>query len=272
MQGAYKISVFILTIIICSSGYLTATAQDSLLLPKIQSTPNSIGIKYDLIAFDKAANKPWHFISIEYKDHIKKTPLIARLNYANRFSKSGLQLEAEAYPALSKKIYTYINAGYSKDVLLFPKYRAGFSLYVTLPAAFEIEGGVRLLHFSTSTFIYTASVGKYYKKFWFNLGTFLTPESNNLLQSYFFKTRYYLNDKDYLMLTLGTGISPDDSKNNIQLNTNAKLKSQKLEFAFRNTFRKKNVFLFNAGFMSQEYEYKKWTNQYNIGVGLQRYL
>ena len=271
MQNCCKKSILIL-IILSSSIFFPAAAQDSLSKAVEQKLPNSIGIKYDLIAFDKGVNKPWHFLSVEYTKHIKKTPFIARLNYANRFSKSGLQLEADAYPALSKKIYTYINAGYSKDSLLFPKYRAGFSLYVSLPASFEVEGGFRLLHFSSSTWIYTASIGKYYKNFWFNLGTFLTPGSNSMQQSYFLKTRYYMNDKDYIMLMLGTGISPDDRKNNIQLNTNAKLKSKKAEVTFRNTFKKKNVFLFNAGFMRQEYEYKKYNNQFNIGVGVQRYL
>jgi hypothetical protein len=74
------------------------------------------------------------------------------------------------------------------------------------------------------------------------------------------------------MLTLGTGISPDDRKNNIQLNTNAKLNSKKVEFTFRNTIKKRNVILLNAGWMSQEYEHRKFSNQFNVGIGLQRYL
>ena len=251
----------------------TAAAQDSLHLPVTQKKmPNSIGIKYDLITFDNVVTKPWHLVSIDYTKHIKKTPLITRLNYANRFSKSGFQLEAEAYPALSKKIYTYINAGYSNDRLLFPKYRAGFSLYAALPKKFELEGGFRLLYFNSPTWIYTASVGKYYKRFWFNASTFLTPVSNNILQSYFLKTRYYFNDTDFAMLVLGTGISPDDGKNNIQLNTNSTLKSRKAELVLRNTFKKKNVFHFNIGLMTQEFETSKYADQFNIGIGLQRLL
>ena len=270
MQNCCTRSVLILIII--SSVYFPAAAQDSLHLSVPQKIPNSLGIKYDLITFDNVVTKPWHLVSVEYTKHIKKTPLITRLNYANRFSKSGFQLEAEAYPALSKKIYTYINAGYSNDRLLFPKYRAGFSLFAALPLKFEVEGGFRLLYFTSSTWIYTASVGKYYKSFWFNASTFLTPENNSILQSYFLKTRYYFNDTDFAMLILGTGISPDDGKNNILLNTNATLKAKKAEFVFRNTFKKKNIFLFNIGFMSQENESNKYANQYNIGIGLQRYL
>ena len=98
MQNCCTRSVLILIII--SSINFPVAAQDSLHLSVPQKIPNSLGIKYDLITFDKVVTKPWHLISIEYTKHIKKTPLITRLNYANRFSKSGFQLEAEAYPAL----------------------------------------------------------------------------------------------------------------------------------------------------------------------------
>lgn len=272
MQASYKISKLFLSILTCAFFVITVTAQDTLINSAVQKKTNSIGLKYDIIVFEKAVNKPWQLLSLEYTQQVNKIPFIARLNYANRFSKSGLQLEAEAYPAISKKLYAYIIAGYSKDILLFPKYRAGFSLYASLPAAFEAEGGFRLLYFNSAIWIYTASIGKYYKNYWFNLGTFLTPDSNSVIQSYFLKTRYYLNDVDYIMLTLGTGISPDDKRNNIQLNANARLSTKKAEVTFRNTIKKKNVILLNAGWMSQEYEQKRYINQYNFGIGFQRYL
>ena len=102
MQNCCTRSVLILIII--SSIYFPVAAQDSLHLSVPQKKmPNSLGVKYDLITFDNVVTKPWHLVSVEYTKHIKKTPLITRLNYANRFSKSGFQLEAEVYPALSKK-------------------------------------------------------------------------------------------------------------------------------------------------------------------------
>lgn len=271
MPAIFKIFriIFYLSII-TACFYLKVNAQDSLTLSTAQKTTNTIGIKYDFIYFDKGGNKPWHLLSLEYTRLIKKIPFIARLNYANRFSKSGLQLEAEAYPAISKKVYAYVNAGYSKDSLLFPKYRAGFSLYVSLPAAFEAEGGFRLLYFNSPTWIYTAAIGKYYKNYWFNFSTFLTPGNSNILQSYFLKTRYYLDDQDFIMLTLGTGISPDDRNNNIQLNTNNKLGSKKAELSLRSTIKKVNVILISTSWMNEEYQLKKYTNQYNISIGLQR--
>ena len=247
----------------------SANAQDSLLLSHLQKTTNTIGIKYDLTCFE-GGSKPWHFLSIEYTRQIKKMPLTARINYANRFTRSGLQLEADAYPAISKKVYAYLNAGYSKDILLFPKFRAGASLYVSLPSAFEAEGGFRALHFDKTTWVYTMAMGKYYKNYWFNLSTFLTPDSNTVLQSYFAKCRYYLNDKDYIMLLLGTGISPDDRNNNLLLSNKNKLSTKKVEFSLRKSFNNTNLLLVNIGFMNQELDTKKYSNQVNAGIGFQK--
>ncbi len=58
------------------------------------------------------------------------------------------------------------------------------------------------------------------------------------------------------MLLLGTGISPDDRTRNIQLNTANKLATQKAEIFIRKTFNSTNVFLFNMGYMKQEYGVK----------------
>lgn len=271
MRSRYKIQYFVL-VVGCIFLCLTATAQDSLVRFGAEEKPKSLGIKYDIIVFNKGVHEPWHLVSLEYSQEVKNIPLIARINYANRFSRSGAQLEADAYPAISKKVYAYLNAGYSNDRLLFPRYRAGFSLYVSLPAAFEAESGFRLIHFDSSIWIYTASIGKYYKSFWFNLSTYLTPGANSVSQSYFVKTRYYFNDKDYLMFAVGSGISPDDRKNNIGLNSTAKMNSKKAEITFRNSIGKKNILLVNAGWMSLENEVKSYLKQMNFGLGLQRFL
>lgn len=74
------------------------------------------------------------------------------------------------------------------------------------------------------------------------------------------------------MLTIGTGFSPDDRNNNIQLNTNTSLSSKKVEVSFRNTWKKKNVILINAGWMNQEYEAKNITSHYSFGIGFEKML
>src|SRR5438552_191419 len=95
---------------------VTVSAQDSTLLP---GRPlNVLSVKYDLSFFNKNAGMASHLVSLEYQHHAKKFTLIPRINYANRFSKSGVQFETDIYPVITKKIYAYINAGYSNDVLL----------------------------------------------------------------------------------------------------------------------------------------------------------
>ncbi len=41
---------------------------------------------------------PWHLTYLEYSRKLKFGTIIARLNYANRFKKNGLQLETDGYP------------------------------------------------------------------------------------------------------------------------------------------------------------------------------
>jgi YaiO family outer membrane protein len=81
--------------------------------------------------------------------------VIGRVNYANRFQTDGLQAEVDAYPRLSNVFYTYVNAGYSENAGVFPKYRAGFSLYANLPKSYEAEAGWRYLYVSEATNIYS---------------------------------------------------------------------------------------------------------------------
>jgi YaiO family outer membrane protein len=84
----------------------------------------------------------------------------------------GLQYELESYPRFSKTFYAYANIGYSDNVGVFPKWKAGASLYANLPKAFEAELGIRYLYFNSAAYIYTLYIGKYYKSFLF--GTYIS--------------------------------------------------------------------------------------------------
>ena len=181
MQYGFIKSRTILSIIFISCFFISVIAQDSSKLISENKGTNAIGIKYDLTSFEKKINLPWHALSLEYTRHYKNITAIARINYANKYNRSGLQFEGDLFPAISKKIYAYLNAGYSNYNGLFPKYRAGFSLYTSLPSAMEAEAGFRLIHFTSATWIYTASISKYFKNYWFNVSTFLTPVGNSLI-------------------------------------------------------------------------------------------
>lgn len=250
---------------------LNAEVRVLALQTRSKAAKNQIGVYYDYVYFDREFNDPWHLLSMDYKRQTRLGSVIGRVNYANRFNSNGLQIEADAYPRISRIFYSYLNAGYSHDVGIFPKYRAGFSLYANLPLSFEAEGGFRYLYFSSNTWIYTMSAGKYYKNYWFNIRTYLTPGNSNLSQSYTFTTRYYYGGSDdYVAMGLGTGISPDDGSNNVQLNTNYNLISDKVFAVYNHAIKRLNVIFASVTLINQEYLPKTRGNQVDFGIGYQK--
>jgi YaiO family outer membrane protein len=231
---------------------------------------NQLGFYYDYVYFDKQFNAPWQLASVDYKRQTPLGAVIGRINYANRFNTNGIQAEVDAYPHLSRMFYSYLNAGYSNDVGVFPHYRAGYSLYANLPGSWEAEAGFRYLFFNSSTWIYTVSLGKYYRNFWFNVRSYLTP-GGSASQSYTLNTRYYYGGSDdYFSAGIGTGISPDDQNNNVQLNEPYSLKSNKLSAAFNHAVKKMNVLFITATWLNQEYLPGIRGNQLDVGIGYQR--
>ncbi len=233
---------------------------------------NKISISYDHASFDKQFDQDWNFASISYGRQTKLGSIIARVNYANRFGSDGIQGEVDAYPHISKTFYSYVSFGYSDNVGVFPKYRAGFSLYANLPKSFEAEAGLRYLYFTSPTNVYTFSIGKYYKSFLFNARTYLTPSDGSLSQSYSVAAHYYLKGADdFVSLSVGTGLSPDDNNQNIQFsNKQNRLSSKKISASFSHTFLKWNILSLSAGLINQEYQPSVKGNQLNLSVGLSR--
>ena len=236
------------------------------------SAINKIGLSYSYVYFDKQFDNPWHLTSIDYSRQTKIGSFIGRINYANRFNSNGLQFEVDAYPRLGKNLQAYISGGYSKNVGVFPKYRAGLSLYASLPLSFEGELGVRYLTFGEDTWIYTASVGKYYKNYWFNLRTYLSSSFKKLSKSFSLTTRYYYGGSDdYWSLRIGTGLSPDNPQNNVLIgNNDFKLISNNINVGYRKSFKSFNILLLNLGLNHQEYRLNTKGNQIDFEVGYMR--
>lgn len=232
------------------------------------SNHNKIGVSYDYTYFDKQFTDPWHLINVDYSRQTKAGSFGGRVNYTNRFAQSGLQFEAEGYPRISKVFYAYANVGYSADMPLFPKWRAGFSLYANLPKAFEAEGGFRYLNFDNNTWIYTVSIGKYYKNFWFNARTYLSPGNNSISQSYTLTSRYYLKGADdYFSFFVGRGISPDDRLQATRLNSIYRLQTMRIGGGYRFSLSKKHIFYFTGTYENVEYLPETKGNQLNFSIG-----
>ena len=226
---------------------------------------NTIGTTYDYDHFSKVFD-PWHAVAVSYSRKTAIGSVIGRINYANRFLKNGMQFEVDAYPRFMDGFYSYVNFGYSGSTI-FPKLRFGLSLYYSLPLSFEIDAGIRYLKFPTSkTNIYTFALGKYYSAFWFSFRTFIIPSGNSASYSYTLITRYYLTDADnYLALSLGTGISPDErSLNNPNL-----LISKKIGVDYNFRISKRQTLSLTAGYIYEEYFANSFRNKINFGIGTQ---
>lgn len=234
------------------------------------TSKNAISINYNYSHFDRQFEDDWHVVGISYRRATSIGSIIVRGNYANKFAENGTQIELEAYPRLSKIFYLYVGGAYSNDVGLFPKYRTGVSLNANLPKSFEAEIGYRQLYFSNSIWMYTASIGKYYKNFWFNLRTYITPDNQNISHSYTGTVRYYTKSAlDYFAFQIGTGISPEENRNNLLENETFKLKTFKIGAEY-NFSVKANMFSVGTMYYNQEYRPNEKGNQFDITLGYTR--
>ena len=173
---------------------------------------NFVGLGYRGDYFQMANS--WHLFYAEYGRRTQTLgTLIARLNVANRYDKTGAQFEVDAYPSLGPGTYLYLNAGYSPHSELFPIFRGGLELFQKLPRAWEASAGFRLLSFEENDlFILTGSLSRYYRQYYFGFRPFFDFASNTPnSQSYFFTIRRYFSSPDHhLSITAGTGFSADD--------------------------------------------------------------
>jgi YaiO family outer membrane protein len=232
---------------------------------------NKIGVSYDYSHFDKQFDQPWHLVSMGYSRYTKAGSFSANVNYARRFANNGWQGELEVYPHISKTFYSYVGLGYSPGASVFPKYRAGFSLYANLPRSYEAEAGIRYLHFENSTYVYTLYVGKYCSNFLLGARTYVTPGSSRSSQSYSALARYYLKGpNDYIGITLGSGISPDDRAISNQYSNKNRLTSSQASLTFNHSVANMNIISIKAGWLHQEYKTGTTGNQLDLSIGLQR--
>ncbi|MCL6098000.1 MAG: YaiO family outer membrane beta-barrel protein [Bacteroidetes bacterium] len=225
---------------------------------------NAIGVTYEYDKFDKTFD-PWQLGSISYS---RRTPIgtaIVRMNLARRFGTNGAQYEVDMYPRFGNGIYSYLNFGYSQDGL-FPKNRYGASLYISLPLSFEIDGGFRLLRYSSDTWIYTFALGKYYGNYWFSLRTFITPSVEKASHSYSLIVRYYFSSADdYLALSVGTGITPDETSIDLQGNW---LKSNKFGLEYQSKVSRVLILNVSGDYNSEEYLTDSFRTKLSFGMGI----
>jgi YaiO family outer membrane protein len=232
------------------------------------SSRNAVGITYGYTHFDKQFDDDWHMLGLSYKRVTPIGSVILKGNLANKFGETGTQIELEAYPRISGMFYLYVGGAYSNDVGIFPKYRTGVSLNANLPKSFEAEIGYRQLYFTESIMMYTASVGKYYKNYWFNVRTYLTPQSDQIAQSYTGTVRYYIKGaQDFIGFQIGSGISPEENRSNLLQQDSFKLKTIKMGAEYQFSVKQTNVFSLSTMYYNQEYQPGQRGNQFDLTFG-----
>jgi len=181
---------------------------------------------------------PMLYNSFTYSRQTKYGSVFGRINFDRRFNKNGTQYEVDLYPKISKGFYGYLNFGISNS-FLFPDIRYGAELYKSLPNSFEVSLGFRALQYSTTTTIYTGSVGWYHGNDYWTFRPYLTPNDSGVSASGTIGYRKYRRDAhNYLGFSFGMGYSPEDNHFNTEINAIQiiTLKSQKFkaEYYFSN--------------------------------------
>ncbi len=238
-----------------------------------QSPKNGVGINYYYDYF-KNSYSPWNFGSFYFFHKGKKGSINTKLNYANRFNVSGIQLELNVYPKITSSLRGYIGGSYSASNI-FPSYSLAIGLYYRLFKNSELEGGVRYLNFKALNdpiTIYTAAYSASFHRFFTSARTYLAPQSKGLNQSYYLTGIYYLsNQNKYISLTLNTGVAPHDYTDLITNETNNyPTHSKRIRIGYQTHFLSNdNIIRFSLGYEKRIYLTSN-RERFSAGIGFER--
>lgn len=194
---------------------------------------NSIGIKSTVDLYSKVFD-PMQYYTLKYSRQTKYGSIIGSMNFNRRFNENGTQYEVDLYPKISKGFYAHLNIGLSNS-FLFPDIKYGAELYKSLPKSFEVSLGFRTLKYTTTTNIYTGSIGWYNGNSYWSFRPYLTPGVSGTSKSGTLTYRKYRSDaENYMGISYGMGFSPEINQFNFSGNeaTIVDLKSQKVNLSY----------------------------------------
>jgi YaiO family outer membrane protein len=231
---------------------------------------NAIGVSSSIDLYSEVFD-PMQFYTLKYKRLTKYGSIIAKGNFSRRFSDNGAQFEVDLYPKIAKGLYAYLNLGFSNSYL-YPDVRFGAELHQSLPHSFEVSLGMRSLKYSSTTNIYTGSVGWYTGNSYWSFRPYVTPGDSGASTSGTLNYRKYNSDADnYFSIATGIGFSPELYRFNFEGNEDQiiKLESQKINFGYYFTSKsKQNAWGTQLGISHQEISFDPgnffWI--YSLGV------
>lgn len=237
--------------------------QDYLAYLRSRTYHNQMGIAYLNARLDsvQAAN----IATIQYMRYGKWGSVAGRVNFAGRSIGTGLQFELESYLNHGKKWYSFINVGAANEVV-FPRYKANYSLFHNFRGGWEAELGGRFLNFdSINTISGVASLAKYMGDFWLNIRGYSIHLSDKQYFAATLTARQYLNSRtEYFYTVLGYGNSPDDFSRSFQLNQLVSFTTYSVGAGYRKTFRYRNILSISGTWYNQRLTETRYRNQYDI--------
>ncbi len=249
--------------------------------PTVRKTPvykevqnNRVAINNSFTIFDQRYD-PMVYSSISFKRQTLAGSIIPRINYSNRLGKHGVQYDLDFYPKFSKRLYAYLNYGYSTSSI-YPSHKVGGDLYANLPGAIEFSAGGRLIKTQTQNIsVVTNSLGYYKGNYYFSLRSYITPRPDRLTRfSGNLLVRKYLKDADnYMGVIMGMGISPElrqlTSGDELLAETFLYIESQRLRFEYQFTGKNPlNIYRANLGVARQELAFDSGNFFYGVSAGL----
>ena len=240
-------------------GTKVASEEESKKETKKDGELNRISVRNAYTVYDQRYD-PIVSTSVSYKRKTLAGSIIPKINYTNRLNKHGLQYDLDFYPKFSKRLYGFLNYGYS-EATIFPNHKFAADLYINLPKAIEFSAGMRYLDYrSRKVTVISNSLGHYRGNYYFSLRSYITPLPNRLTRvSGNLLVRKYLRDGDnYFGATFGMGYSPKLLQlldgDELLAETLLYIESQRLSFAYQFTRRKskQNVYRTNLGIARRE--------------------
>jgi YaiO family outer membrane protein len=215
---------------------------------------NVIGLNSNVDVYSEVFD-PMQYYTLKYVRQTKFGSIHSKFNVSHRFASTGAQFEIDAYPRIVTGMYAYLNFGISNS-FLYPDIRYGAELHKSLPLGLEASLGFRALKYSSTTNIYTGSIGWYSGNSYWSFRLYVTPGEPEASKSGTLAYRKYRSDaNNYLSIEAGMGFSPDIYRFDFEGNENSiiNLKSQKLNFAYFFTSKNnKNSWGFQSGVYHQE--------------------
>ncbi|TDD75559.1 YaiO family outer membrane beta-barrel protein [Flavobacterium caseinilyticum] len=231
---------------------------------------NTIGLTSSLDIYSDVFD-PMQYYGLSYRRLTKYGSVIGKVNFNRRFNENGLQYEIDLYPKIANGLYGYVNVGLSKS-FLFPDIRFGAELYKSLPKSFEVSLGLRTLKYSTTTNIYTGSLGWYTGNSYLAFRPYFTPGETGTSKSGTVTYRKYRSDaENFLGVSLSVGYSPEINQFNINQDASefVDLKAQRINFSyFFTSSNKQNAWGTQFGVAHQEIIFDQGNYFWIYSVGL----